>query len=81
MTSESILSLLRAEIKKINPSLPANLGPDSHFKYDWKLDSLNLVELVARIEQRFDIMVPDEDIEQLINLNATVTYIQSHLTS
>lgn len=79
MTTESILTTLREELKKVEPKLPDGLGPDSHFKYEWNLDSLALVEFVARIEQSFGILIPDEDLPQFVSLTTTANYIQARL--
>jgi acyl carrier protein len=79
MTTKETHSLLRRYIKMINPRSPAGLSAESHFKYDWQLDSLDLVEFVARIEQKFKIMIPDEDLAQLVSLAATEQYIRSRL--
>ena len=79
MTTKEIHSLLRRYIKMINPRSPDGLSAESHFKSDWQLDSLDLVEFVARIEQKFKIMIPDEDLPQLVSLAATEQYIRAHL--
>jgi len=79
MNTESMLSLLRDELRNISPGLPAELPARSHFKYDWNLDSLELVEFVARIEQRFGLLIPDEDLPAFTSLQATVDYLKAHL--
>ena len=52
---------------------------ESDFRFDWQLDSLDLVEFVARIEQRFKIIIPDEDLPQFVSLAASEQYIRAHL--
>ena len=79
MTTKEIHSLLRRYIKMINPRSPGGLSAESYFKSDWQLDSLDLVEFVARIEQKFKIMIPDEDLPQLVSLAATERYIRARL--
>ncbi|HNM26454.1 MAG TPA: phosphopantetheine-binding protein [Saprospiraceae bacterium] len=79
MTEEKILLSLRQELKSIKPKLPDNLPANSHFKNDWQLDSLELVEFVARIEQHFGILIPDEDLPGFITLEATTQYVQNRL--
>ncbi|MCC7507292.1 MAG: hypothetical protein IT259_18445 [Saprospiraceae bacterium] len=81
MTDQHILSTLRHELKSIKPKLPDNLPESSHFKNDWQLDSLELVEFVARIEQSFGILIPDEDLPDFISLEATTRYLQNRLTA
>ena len=79
MTTKEMHSLLRRYIKLINPRAPVGLPAESHFRFDWQLDSLDLVEFVARIEQKFKIMIPDEDLPQLVSLAATEQYIRARL--
>lgn len=38
---------------------------DARFKEDLEADSLDLVELVMGLEERFDISVPEEDLENV----------------
>ncbi len=81
MTDKDILTQLRQELKTIKPKLPDDLPVQSHFKNDWNLDSLELVEFVARIEQDFSILIPDEDLPGFISLEATVQYVQNRLSA
>ncbi len=81
MTDDTILDLLRQELISIKPKLPADLPARSHFQNDWNLDSLELVEFVARIEQSFGILIPDEDLPGFISLEATAHYVQNRLTA
>lgn len=81
MPSDNILLTLQRELKSIKPKLPDELPPQSHFRDDWHLDSLELVEFVARIEQHFGILIPDEDLPGFISLDATSAYLQARLTA
>ena len=54
-------------------------APPTMFRTELSLDSLDLVEFVARIEQRFGIMIPDEDVAQLASLAATERYLGGRL--
>lgn len=38
---------------------------EARFKEDLEADSLDLVELVMGLEERFDISVPEEDLEEV----------------
>ena len=79
MTTKEMHSLLRRYIKSINPRAQSRLPAESDFRFDWQLDSLDLVEFVARIEQRFKIIIPDEDLPQFVSLAASEQYIRAHL--
>ena len=60
----------------MKPALPDDLSSSSDFRRDLRLDSLDLVELVARIERRLAVMIPDEDLPQLVSLEAFARYLE-----
>lgn len=80
MNTETVFSILRQQLKSIKPKLPDELPAGDHFKSDWNLDSLDLVEFIARIEQEFGILIPDQDLPEFSTLQASVCYIQDHLS-
>ena len=41
-------------------------------------DSLDIVELVMALEEKFDIVIPDEDAEKIRTVGMAVKYIQDH---
>ena len=47
---------------------PAEVKEDSKFIEDLGADSLDVVELVMALEEKFDIEIPDEDAEKLAQL-------------
>ena len=51
----------------------------ARFKEDLNLDSLDAVALVLDIEQDFDIMVPDSDLELFTTLEDVVNYLYENL--
>ena len=40
-------------------------------------DSLDVVELVMALEEKFEVEIPDSDAEKLITINDVVTYIEN----
>lgn len=79
--NNDLLGFLRAELRAIKPALPAELPMSAHYKIELNLDSLDLVELVARIEQRYGVMIPDADLPQFTSLDATVSYINARVVA
>jgi len=77
--TDELLDFLVGELRQIRRSLPEQWPLQAHYKADLKLDSLDLVELVARIEQRYGLLVPDTDLPKLISLDATLRYVAERL--
>jgi acyl carrier protein len=78
--SDSLFAFLRSELRAIKPALPAELPAHAHYRIELDLDSLDLVELVARIEQRYGVLIPDADLPQFTSLDATVGYLSARLS-
>jgi acyl carrier protein len=66
---------LQADLCRIQPRLPRTWPNSSLFQADLGLDSLDLVELVARVEQRYGILIADTDLPSFVSLDAMVDYI------
>ena len=69
---------IRREIRSIRrDKLPPEWNDDSSFRAELGLDSLDLVEMVARLEQATGLFVPDEDIVKLTSIAATADYVRA----
>ncbi|MCA9542107.1 MAG: acyl carrier protein [Myxococcales bacterium] len=53
--------------------------PEASFNDDLGADSLDLVELVMQMEERFNIEIPDEDAENIRTVQDAINYIAQHL--
>ncbi|WQT54416.1 acyl carrier protein [Helicobacter pylori] len=42
------------------------------------MDSLDVVELVMALEEKFDIEIPDEQAEKIVNVGDVVRYIENN---
>jgi len=49
---------------------------NSNFLDDLGADSLDTVELVMAIEEKFHIVIPDEDAEKIATINEAVKFIE-----
>jgi acyl carrier protein len=45
---------------------------------DLGADSLDIVELVMALEEAFEIEIPDEDAEKIVNVEHAIDYINKH---
>ncbi|NCO41942.1 MAG: acyl carrier protein [Armatimonadetes bacterium CG_4_10_14_3_um_filter_66_18] len=52
---------------------------DATFVDDLGADSLDVVELVMRLEEEFDIEIPDEDAEKITTVSEAVVYINARV--
>ncbi len=58
---------------------PEQVTLEARFQEDLGADSLDVVELVMKIEEKFGIEVPDEDAEKIRTVKDAVQYIESKL--
>ncbi len=56
---------------------PAEVKEESKFVEDLGADSLDVVELVMALEEKFDIEIPDADAEKIITVQDAITYIEN----
>ena len=54
---------------------PASVTEAARFKEDLEADSLDLVELVMGLEERFDISVPEEDLDGVATVGQAVDLV------
>ena len=50
---------------------------DAKFVEDLGADSLDVVELVMALEEKFDIEIPDDEAEKIQTVQDVITYIES----
>ena len=57
---------------------PAEVKEESKFIEDLGADSLDVVELVMALEEKFDIEIPDEDAEGILTVQDAIKYVEDH---
>ncbi|MBP6497251.1 MAG: acyl carrier protein [Campylobacteraceae bacterium] len=57
---------------------PDEVKEDSKFVEDLGADSLDVVELVMALEEKFDIEIPDTDAEKIVTVGNAMAYIEAH---
>lgn len=48
------------------------------FTDDLNADSLAIVELVLALEERFDVKIPDDEVDKIKTVGDAITYIKKH---
>jgi acyl carrier protein len=52
--------------------------PTARFTEDLGADSLDIVEMIMRIEEELEIEIPDEEAEKLSTVADAVKYVEDH---
>jgi len=75
MSIEEQIKDIVSEIVRVDKSIIRREGT---FK-DINADSLDVVQILLRAEETFDIEIPDEDAEQFQNFGDFVDYVERHI--
>ena len=60
---------------------PASIHTDHHLRDDLGLDSMAVIEMLYRIEEVFNLQIPDEDLVGLTSVGEVVNYVEERLAS
>jgi acyl carrier protein len=71
-----ILKEAAVEVLAVDPSA---VTEEARFKEDLDADSLDLVEFVMALEERFDISVPEEDLDGVDTVGQALTLVMGKL--
>jgi acyl carrier protein len=72
------VSQLAVEVLGVEPEAVVD---EARFKEDLDADSLDLVELVMALEERFDISVPEDDLENVLTVGQAVALVADKLSA
>ncbi|KYH39865.1 MAG: acyl carrier protein [Candidatus Bathyarchaeota archaeon B26-2] len=71
---EARLKRIIAEQFGVNPD---DLTHDTHLVRDLTMESLDKIELIAAIEEEFDIEIPEEEAEQNVTVGQVIEYVKA----
>ncbi|MDO5700014.1 MAG: acyl carrier protein [Bowdeniella nasicola] len=75
-TTDDILSGL-AEIVTEETGVPAEeVQLDKSFADDLDIDSLSMMSICTFAEEKFDVRIPDEELQNLVTVQDAVSYIE-----
>ena len=80
MDRADALSTIREVAAEVLSVDPEQVTEAARFKEDLDADSLDLVELVMGLEERFDIEVPEEDLEGVTTVGQAVDLVLSKVS-
>lgn len=76
MTAEQIRAAFLEELVKVAPDIkPDTVSNDDHIQDDLELDSMDVLNLVAALHERFGIDIPENDYSQVATPALAVTYL------
>ncbi|HKW86544.1 MAG TPA: acyl carrier protein [Nitrospiraceae bacterium] len=80
MTVKSVIAdrILAALAKELKREV-STIGLNHSLRGDLGLNSLDAIELMFRVEEEFDLSIPDADLQKLVTVGDLVTYIEGRL--
>lgn len=75
MSREEVFEKVRSIVSEQLDVPEEKVTEDARFQEDLGADSLDVVELVMKMEDSFDIEVPEEDAEKIQTVKEVVDYI------
>ena len=81
MDKNELINKLKTIIKPYSTNAEAleNMTEDTDFINDLNINSANLVDIVLDIEEVFDIVIDNTDMERMLNVKAAVDIIETKL--
>lgn len=78
MTPDTIAREIVAALKKIAPEIdPASIEPAVSFRDQLDLDSMDFLNFVLALHERFGVDIPESDYPRLYTLDSAVAYVAS----
>ncbi|MCQ2763370.1 acyl carrier protein [Helicobacter pylori] len=79
MNDTNLFETIRAVIADQLNIDASQVTPEAKFVKDLGVDSLDIVELIMALEERFGIEIPDEQAEKIVNVGDVMRYIEKQL--
>ena len=83
MNKEELISKLKLIIKPYTTNTEAydNLNEHTDFIKDLNINSANLVDIVLDIEEAFDVVIDNTDMERMLDVKTSVEIIEGKLAA
>jgi acyl carrier protein len=73
-----VFELVRSHLSEELGMEASGISEESRFKDDLEADSLDLVELVMELEDRYGIRIPDDQAEKIQTVGQAVDFVLAH---
>lgn len=83
MNRQELIDKLKVIVKPYTNNAEAydNLNEDTDFINDLKINSANLVDIILDIEEAFDIVIDNTEMERMLNVKAAVEIVEGKLAA
>ena len=78
-TDPTIALKIRTALGEYLKRDPAMILVTQHLRDDLGLDSMAVIELLYRIEETFDLQIPDQDLAGMTTVGHVVSYVEKRL--
>ena len=75
-STQEIQSGLAEILEEVAGVTPADATPEKSFTDDLDVDSLSMVEVVVAAEEKFNVKIPDDEVQNLRTVGDAVSYIE-----
>lgn len=79
MTDRTIVSKIIQALAEYLRRDAASITPEHHLRDDLGLDSMAVIELLYKIEETFNIQIPDQDLTALRTVGSVAAYVEDRL--
>ena len=80
MTDRVIVSQIIQALAEYLKQDAARITEEHHLRDDLGLDSMAVIELLYKIEETFNIQIPDQDLAGMSTVRSVAAYVQGRLT-
>ena len=70
---------IRELVAEILESEPQEIGIDAHFVKDLGMDSMMALKLLAAVEKKYRVVIPEDALPKFTDLRTTVTIVEGIL--
>lgn len=79
MTATAVAEKVRSALARELRRDPSTITPEQALREDLGLNSLDAIELMFKVEEEFDLEIPDADVQRLRTVGDLVSYLEVRL--